>query len=96
MVDEASRLSRASIMTTLSFLTPLLEQGINFAVAQREQVLRRGDDAELLRLSMFLIESQGGHRENEKRIGQVRTDTGRVSAAPALAGWRSTLRRTAA
>ena len=74
MVDEASRLSRARIMTTLSFLTPLLEHGCDFAVAQRKQVLRKGDDAELLHLFMFLIEAQGGYRENEKRIGQVRAE----------------------
>ena len=58
MADEASRLSRSSIATTLSFLAPLLEAGLDLAVAQRKQVLRRGDDAEFLKLFMSLIESQ--------------------------------------
>lgn len=75
MVDEPSRFSRADFVDTLAFLTPLLQRGTQFAVAQRKLLLRKGDDAAFFSLFQFLVESQGGHTENVKRIGQVRKET---------------------
>ena len=75
MIDEQTRLSRASLFTTIGFLSPLLEAGTALAVAQRKQVLRANDDAALFGLFAFLAESQGAHRDNERRISQVSAET---------------------
>ena len=74
MVDEPSRCTREDIIGTLSFLAPLLARGLEFAVASRRLLLRRGDDATLMQLFQFGIESQGGHTENEKRVKFVRRE----------------------
>lgn len=73
-VDEPTRFSRGDFWGTLEYLSPLMQRGMQFGIAGRKLLLRRDGQAGLFTLFGFLAESEGGYRENEKRVGQVKAE----------------------
>lgn len=80
-VDEPGRFSRGDFWNTLAHLSPLMQ----FGIASRRLLLRPDDQSGLLALFGFLLESEGGYRENKKESGRSRPRPRRAGKACGLA-----------